>query len=525
MLITAFINFEKTYMSKKFLLTIILFSQITVNSFSNTIKNDTTFVDITTETNFETNLDSLINLWYLQNAVKTNYSGIRSEIDIQEFPDSVYIDRLQDVPSIIDLTYNKIVRNYIHVYTKNRRENVGAMIGLSDYYFPIIEEIFESYGLPTELKYMAVIESALNPRAVSRVGATGMWQFMYGTARMYDLTVNSYVDERRDPVKSAHAAALFMKDLYSMFKDWTLVIAAYNCGPGNVNKAIRRTGGKRDFWELYYYLPRETRGYVPAYIAATYTFNYYKEHGISPVYPEIPIATDTIIISDNLHLKQVSEVLNIPLKALQDLNPQYKENIIPAKGSKYPLTIPLGYIGSFINLQDSIMNYKDSIFFNADNTIKNPQKSYYVPQAPTNRDKLIYTVKSGDNLGFISSWYNVRVSDIKYWNNIRGNMIRVGQKLNIYVPKGSKAKYASINSMSFEQKQKSIGATTNRPEEINSEPLDKNYVYYKVKYGDTLWEIAKKYSDVTESDIMKLNNITSGKSLKAGQYIKIKAKG
>jgi len=262
MLITAFINFEKTYMSKKFLLTIILFSQITVNSFSNTIKNDTTFVDITTETNFETNLDSLINLWYLQNAVKTNYSGIRSEIDIQEFPDSVYIDRLQDVPSIIDLTYNKIVRNYIHVYTKNRRENVGAMIGLSDYYFPIIEEIFESYGLPTELKYMAVIESALNPRAVSRVGATGMWQFMYGTARMYDLTVNSYVDERRDPVKSAHAAALFMKDLYSMFKDWTLVIAAYNCGPGNVNKAIRRTGGKRDFWELYYYLPRETRGYV-----------------------------------------------------------------------------------------------------------------------------------------------------------------------------------------------------------------------------------------------------------------------
>lgn len=504
---------------------IIIISQITFTSYSKSFENDTTLLDIKAQTNFETNLDSLINLWYLKNAIKTDYSISNKDTYIPEFSDSVYISRLQDIPSIIDLTYNKIVRNYIHVYTKKRHESVGAMIGLSDYYFPIIEEIFEGYGIPTELKYMAIIESALNPRAVSRVGATGMWQFMYGTARMYDLTVNSYVDERRDPVKSAHAAALFMKDLYSMFKDWTLVIAAYNCGPGNVNKAIRRTGGKRDFWELYYYLPRETRGYVPAYIAAAYTFNYYAEHGISPLYPEIPISTDTIMISDNLHLKQVSEVLNIPLKALQDLNPQYKVNIIPAKGSQYPLTIPLNYVGAFIDLQDSIMNFKDSIYFNADNTIKNPQKSYYVPQAPSNRDKLIYTVKSGDNLGYISSWYNVRASDIRYWNNIRGNMIRVGQKLNIYVPKGTKSKYASINSMSFEQKQQKIGKSATRPEEINSEPLDKNYVYYKVKYGDTLWEIAKKYSGVTENDIMKLNNITSGKSLKAGQYIKIKAKG
>jgi membrane-bound lytic murein transglycosylase D len=399
------------------------------------------------------------------------------------------------------------------------------MVGLSDYYFPKIEEIFESYGIPTELKYMAVIESALNPRAVSRVGATGMWQFMYGTARMYDLTVNSYVDERRDPIKSAHAAALFMKDLYAMFNDWTLVIAAYNCGPGNVNKAIRRTGGKRDFWEIYYHLPRETRGYVPAYIAATYTFNYYKEHNLSPIFPEIPIATDTILISENLHLKQVSEVLNIPLKALMDLNPQYKENIIPAKGTSFPLTIPIEYIGSFIDLQDSIFNYKDSVYFNADNTIRNPQKSYYVPQAPTNRDKLIYTVKSGDNLGFISEWYHVRTSDIRYWNNVRGNMIRVGQKLNIYVPKGTASKYADINSLSFEQKQQRIGKSTSKVEEPVAQTTDNGYIYYKVKSGDTLWEIAKKYSGVTENDIMKLNNMTSGRSLKAGQVIKIKLKG
>ena len=515
-------------MFRKVIISLILICQLSIiQAFCKNPGQDSLLYIKNFSADFNTNLDSMINQWYVKNAIKTDYS--LNDIDtikvIPEFSDSIYIERLQRIPSVVELSYNKIVRNYIHVYTKQRREGVSRMVGLSDYYFPKIEEIFEGYGIPTELKYMAVIESALNPRAVSRVGATGMWQFMYGTARMYDLTVNSYVDERRDPIKSAHAAALFMKDLYAMFNDWTLVIAAYNCGPGNVNKAIRRTGGKRDFWEIYYHLPRETRGYVPAYIAATYTFNYYKEHNLSPIYPEISIATDTILISENLHLKQVSEVLNIPLKALQDLNPQYKENIIPAKGTSFSITIPIEYIGSFIDLQDSIFNFKDSIYFNADNTIRNPQKSYYVPQAPTNRDKLIYTVKSGDNLGFISEWYNVRTSDIRYWNNVRGNMIRVGQKLNIYVPKGTASKYADINSLSFEQKQQRIGKSTSKIEEPITQSTDNSYIYYKVKSGDTLWEIAKKYEGVTETDIMNLNNISSGRSLKAGQMIKIKLKG
>ena len=513
-------------MFKNIFLIVILFLQIIdCKANSNFTKKDSIRFYDEVNKSFQTNLDSLIDLWYVKNAIKTDYNSNLDSTIIPEFPDSVYIERLQNLPSIIELSYNKIVRNYIHVYTKKRRESVETMIGLADYYFPKIEEIFEGYGIPTELKYMAIIESALNPRAVSRVGATGMWQFMYGTARMYDLTVNSFVDERRDPIKSAHAAALFMKDLYAMFNDWTLVIAAYNCGPGNVNKAIRRSGGKRDFWEIYYRLPRETRGYVPAYIAATYTFNYYSEHNINPRYPEIPIATDTIMISDNLHLKQVSEILDLPLKALRDLNPQYKRDIIPAKGTQFPITIPINFTGTFIDLQDSIFAYKDSIYFNADNTIKNPKNSYYVPQPPTNRDKLIYTVKSGDNLGYISEWYNVRISDIRYWNNIRGNMIRVGQKLNIYVPKGTASKYSNINNLSFEEKQKRIGKSTARTEEIKTEPTDSRYVYYKVRYGDTLWEIAKKYSGVSENDIMKLNNMTSAKSLKAGQYIKIKLKG
>ncbi|HAF27513.1 MAG TPA: lytic transglycosylase [Bacteroidales bacterium] len=516
-------------MFKPLIISILILSQVTIAVASSPKNDDDSLAYIRNyNTSITTNLDSLINLWYIKNSIKTDYNSIEYESlsVIPEFSDSVYIERLQNIPSIIDLSYNKIVRNYIHVYTKQRRENVGAMIGVSDYYFPKIEEIFESYGIPTELKYLAIIESALNPRAVSRVGATGMWQFMYGTARMYDLTVNSYVDDRRDPIKSAHAAALFIKDLYSMFNDWTLVIAAYNCGPGNVNKAIRRSGGKRDFWQIYYRLPRETRGYVPAYIAATYTFNYYKEHGISPIYPEIPIATDTIMISDNLHLQQISEVLNIPLNALRDLNPQYKQDIIPGKGTSLSLTIPFDYTGKFIDLKDSILAYKDSIFFNADNTIKNPQHSYYIPQAPTNRDKLIYTVKSGDNLGFISEWYNVRLSDLRYWNNISGNMIRVGQKLNIYVPQGTASKYADINTLSFDAKQRRIGKnTTAASSEVKPTQVGGEYIYYKVRSGDTLWEIAKQYPGITETDIMKLNNMTSGKSLKAGQLIKIKPKG
>jgi membrane-bound lytic murein transglycosylase D len=515
-------------MTKKAILSILISSSIIFTAFSknSTQNKDSLKTTLDIQTNFDQNLDSLLTLWYLQKTIKTDYSAHNKQPDsvIPEFPDSVYIQRLQSIPSVIDLSYNKIVRNYIHVYTQQRRESVEVMIGLSDYYFPKIEEIFESYGLPTELKYMAIIESALNPRAVSRVGATGMWQFMYATARMYDLTVNSFVDERLDPIKAAHAAALFMKDLYSMFNDWTLVIAAYNCGPGNVNKAIRRTGGSRDFWKIYYYLPRETRGYVPAFIAAAYTMNFYQEHNLNPKYPEIPLATDTIIINDNLHLKQVAEVLDIPLKALRDLNPQYKLDIIPAKGTEFGLTLPMEFTGKFIDLQDSIFSYKDSIYFSADNMIRNPQRSYYIPPAPTNRDKLVYTVKSGDNLGFIAEWYNVRASEIRYWNNIRGNMIRVGQKLNIYVPKGSAAKYADINKLSFAEKQRRIGKKVSTSQKSRSQISNDNYVYYKVGSGDTIWEIAKKYPGVTETEILQLNNMTSGRSLKAGQYIKIKPK-
>jgi membrane-bound lytic murein transglycosylase D len=399
------------------------------------------------------------------------------------------------------------------------------MLGMSDYYFPIFERTFEKYGLPTELKYMAVIESALNPRAVSRVGATGMWQFMYGTARMYDLTVNSYVDERIDPIKSTDAAARFLSDLYDMFDDWTLAIAAYNCGPRNVSKAIRRAGGNRNFWDIYYYLPRETRGYVPAFIAAYYSMTYYEEHNLFYKKAEISLAADTIIINDNLHLKQVSAVLDIPIKELRDLNPQYKINIIPAKAKKQVLTLPAGFSGAFIDMQDSIFAYKDSIYFNKDNTIKSPKKSHYVYQPPSGKTKVYYTIKPGDNLGFISEWFHVGLSDLKYWNRIRGSRIRSGQKLIIYVTKSKVSYYSKINTMSFEKKQRSIGkAVQESTAKVVTDTGNGDYVYYKVKSGDTLWDIAKKYPGVSDYDILRLNKFSNAKKIKPGQKIRIKKK-
>lgn len=489
-------------------------------------QNDSiTWQDTSIVSNFHGNLDNLIEQWYLSHALKERYTySEKTDSTIPEFPDSIYIQRLQSIPSVMELTYNPIVRNWIHVYTKKRRENVEFMLGLSEYYFPLFEEALEEKGLPNELKYLPIIESALNPRAVSRVGATGLWQFMYSTGRMYNLTINSYVDERRDPRKASMAAAQFLKDLYGIFKDWTLVIAAYNCGPGNVSKAIRRTGGKRDFWELYYFLPRETRGYVPAFIAATYTMNFHEEHNLYARPIDFPLATDTVMVNENLHFKQVSEVLNIPLKELHTLNPQYRREIIPGSTRKpLVLTLPIRNTGDFVAMQDSIFKYKDSLYFNNSKIIKKPGKSHYVHQVPSGMDKLYYTVKPGDNLGYIAEWYHTRASNIRYWNGLRGNTIRSGQKLTIYVPKGKAKKYKNINRLSFAEKQNKKGGGTSAMASSNTTSRDDSYVYYKVKSGDTLWEIARKYPGVSDYDLRKLNGI-SGRNLRPGQMIKIKKK-
>jgi membrane-bound lytic murein transglycosylase D len=484
---------------------------------------------------FSDNLDSLLNLWYAANARDTGYLvsyDPLADTIFPVYPDSFYIDKLSRIPSEIDLTYNRHVRSFINVYTESRREQVGIMLGLAEYYFPIFEEIFAFYDMPLELKYCAIIESALNPRAVSRAGATGLWQFMYGTGRMYGLTINSFVDERRDPVKSTHVAARYMQDLYEIYGDWTLVIAAYNCGPTNVNKAIRRSGGKRNYWEIYRYLPRETRGHVPAFIAVAYLMNNYQYHNFAPRVVNLNFPVDTIMISDELHLEQVANVLNIPMKLLRDLNPQYKQDIIPGNEKPYALKIPAEYSTRFIDCSDLIFAFNDSLYFNKDYKYKSPPtyttSSYVSATQPSNMAKLYYTVKTGDNLGFISEWYRVGLSELKNWNNIYGSMIRTGQRLVVYVPKSKMDQFKDVDNMSFTDKQKMIGKDIKVPDTLVSQDSGRDageYVYYLVKPGETLWDIARKFPGVSDSDLKQLNGITDAGKIQPGQVIKVQKKG
>lgn len=489
-------------------------------------ENDTIIIkkDGSTEV-IERGLDSLLHNWYVARLLEDDKPASEYlDAPIEEFSDSVYRERLANIHSVVALPYNSIVRNHIHVYTRKKRSNFEIMLGMREYYFPMIEDVFDSYGLPTELKYMAVIESALNPNAVSKAGATGLWQFMYSTGRQYGLTINSVVDERRDPVKATYAAAKYLKDLYRVYKDWGLVIAAYNCGPGNVNKAIRRSGNRKDYWEIYYRLPRETRGYLPGYIAATYAMTYHKEHHIKPKPVTFPLATDTIMIATDLHLRQISEVLGLNYGELRVLNPQYRIGLVPGKSRAMPLTLPINSLGRFISMQDSIVSYKADYYLKTASKTASPTRSIYTPPDIKGKTKLIYIVKEGDNLGFIASWYNVGLSNLRYWNNVYRNTIRIGQKINVFVDPSKKDYYAAVTKLSFEEKQQRIGKKVS-PKTVSTpspDPENSAYIYHTVRSGDTVWDIAKKYNGVSVSEILALNGMSSSSRIKAGQKLKIK---
>ncbi|TVR71488.1 MAG: LysM peptidoglycan-binding domain-containing protein [Marinilabiliales bacterium] len=482
------------------------------------------------ELDFESNLDSLLNLWYVSNAPRRARTGPLADSSgfvIPSFPDSVYIERLARLPSVIDLSFNNVVRNYINVYTVNRREQMEVMLALTEYYFPLFEQILDYYDIPLELRYLPVVESALNPRAVSRVGATGIWQFMFGTARMYNLTMNSLVDERRDPYASTHAAARYLKDLFGIYNDWTLALAAYNCGPGNVNRAIRRAGGSRDYWRIYYFLPRETRGYVPAFIAATYAMNYYTEHALSPADLELPLFTDTVMINRNLHLMQVAEVLDIPVSMIRDMNPQYRRDVIPADERPFPLRLPAGETTRFAGLADSVYAYRADHYLKRENLVVTPGRPGVMPDPPAGRSQVNYTVKSGDNLGYISQWFNVRVSDLRHWNGITGNLIRTGQRLVIYVPSDQTGYYNQVNNLSFAEKQARVGRapSANRADVIVVSDDSGEFLYYTVRRGDTLWGIARQFPGVSERDILRLNSLSNANRIYPGQQLRIKPSG
>jgi membrane-bound lytic murein transglycosylase D len=470
-----------------------------------------------TKATFDDNLDSLVNSWYVQhNATKedlVNDSALNNLV-FSNIPDSVFFDRLQRIPSCFKLTYNPIVRGYIEMYSQRKVELVQVMLGFSKYYFPIFDEIFDYYDVPNEIKYMSIIESALNPKARSRTRAIGLWQFMYGTGKLYGLEINSLVDERRDVIKATKAAARFSHDLYEIFGDWQLVVAAYNCGPANVNKAIRRAGGKKDFWEIYRYLPRETRGHVPAFIAATYVMNYYKEHNLIPYPISMPSNVDTIKLNKQFNLGQISDVLGIPLSQLREMNPQYIRDIIPARlGHPYSVILPVEYTSKFIDLEDSIYAYKKDEYFNVKDLTKGPtlksSKNAKVKPVNNNYSAIYYTVKTNDNLGLISEAYKCSVNSLMDWNDLYTSRIVVGQKLIIYVPK-QKAKGKQVTAEASKENSKA-----------NQSAKDNSIIYYTVKQGDTLWDIARLYPGVTGEDLCKWNNLASANNIKPGQQIKI----
>ena len=404
-------------------------------------------------------LDSLLYLYNSKTYLRPDSSCDFPDINPQYTKEEI-MARLKMLPTVIEMPYNDAVQKMIDRYSGHLRHSVSFMLGAQNFYMPIFEEALESYRLPLELKYLPVIESALNPRAVSRVGATGLWQFMISTAKHYGLKVNSLVDERRDPLKSSYAAAQYLSDLYKIFGDWNLVIAAYNCGPDKLNRAIHRSGGSRDYWQIYPYLPAETRGYVPAFIAANYIMNYYCDHNICPMLSTLPVKTDTVMLSRDVHFKQVAGVLGISVDQLRDLNPQYRRNVVNGNNSPMPIRLPVADISRFIDNEDSIYAYnadelltkRDEVDVNDDDVptvqrvrsyssssskaSRRSKKSGRGKDKPKKKKKknsgyASVTVRSGDTLSEIARRQHTTVKKLKKLNGISGSTIRAGKKIKV----------------------------------------------------------------------------------------------
>lgn len=511
---------------------------------------------ITYPESFETDTHKMLQNWYLQ-----NYTVLDTNFDKSQplnATDEVYIKRLSALPTTIEMPYNQIVRSYINMYTQRKRELVEAMLGMSLYYMPIFEQALERHGVPLELRYLPVIESALNPDAVSKAGATGLWQFMLPTARGLGMEISTLVDERRDPHVSSEAAAVYLKQLYNMYGDWSLAIAAYNCGPGNVNKALRRAGIEdkkdKDFWSIYYFLPQETRGYVPAFIAANYVMTYYNLHGISPALAKRPIITDSVHVSKRVNFNQISQVLNIPVEEIRVLNPQYRHDIIPGDIRPYSLVLPSMQVYSYIMSEDSIAGRDATLY--ARRSVVEPTSLEELENNGEFTTKLVvktHKVKRGETLSGIAKKYGVSVSDIKKWNGLRKNSVPRGRnlKINTYErvriekPASDTTSEANTSERLAEAssddektvtetvaavasdtakktKAATAPATQTRQKKSTSTPSTKSkggFTNHKVKKGESLYRIAKAKGTTVEA-IQKANGM-SGSAIREGQTLKI----
>lgn len=510
---------------------------------------------------FEQDSQRLLEGWYMRNY--TSLDPDAPDAGNPEVSDDEMRMRLAGLPTVIEMPFNQIVRAYIDRYTEKSRPQVSAILGLGTYYLPIFEQVLEERGLPQELKYLPVIESGLDPNAVSKHGAAGLWQFMLGTAKGLGMEVNSLVDERRDPYISSTAAADYLKSLHDTYGDWSLAIAAYNCGPNTVNKAIRRAGGdakKQDFWSIYEYLTPETRGYVPMFIAANYVMNYYPQHRISPVLPTKPLVTDTVHVSDRMHFNQISAVLDIPVEELRLLNPQYRADLIPGSaGKQYALILPSRQVQAYIMSREDILAYEAEKYGRRDSVepgdeaspAEEPQivmsqlplagKPETAVEEPAERlvesvqggkagvATVTHKVGKGETLASIAAMYGVSASQLRTTNHLRRNSVRVGQTLK--VPGATSASVAETTTPRQNEQRQEAGPTASARKGGNSaknqasktKAAAPKTTEHTIKNGESLTSISKKYG-VTIDELRQANGMT-GDALRAGKTLKIPSKG
>lgn len=495
-------------MKKNLILIFILFSGISSFAANDTLPNPIIIQEEcqAEASQFINHLDSFVINAYFQDVLAQTRMNDRNDSNSESImADDRHINYAKGLMELnkntpFELTYNEYVSTYIDVYVYRKRNLTEACMGLSAYYFPIFEEALDKHNLPEEFKYLAVVESALNIKARSRAGAAGLWQFMYRTGKYYGLTIDNYIDERHELYASTDAACRYFKDLYNIYGNWELVIAAYNCGPGNVNKAIRRSGGKRNFWEIREFLPKETRSYVPAFIAVNYAMNYSMSHGLMANLPDsLDLITDTISIKGYLNINHISGFFCANEKQLLYLNPSYKSGIVPDNGKTHIVRLPIGLLNEYLTMQSS---YNQYVFAGS----KAQKHNVVVETKPVLAQESTHIVKRGEVLGSIAERYSCSVTQLKEWNNIESSRIYEGQKLTIYSTKNTHAQ--------------TITQRTTEPLAPNNSITK----YHVIKAGDTLWDIANMYDGLTLTELKRMNNNIDHKKLKPGDKLIVSIK-
>ena len=459
---------------------------------------------------FDAAMNSLLEGWHTKYFFNPE-DYCQDEDENPHFPDSIYRKRLQNMFAVVPMTYNDNVRNYIDLYAVRLRKSLRYIMGMANFYFPMIEQKLDAKGLPIELKYLAIVESALNPTIQSRVGASGLWQFMLPAGKLNGLEINSLIDERLDPERATDAACLYFQNMYNRYGDWHLVLASYNCGPGNVDKAIRRAGGSMDFWKISPYLPRETRAFVPKFIAVAYIMTYHCEHNICPVHAKFSVVTDTIMVERALHFDQIADILKMEKDAIRFYNPKYKREIIPGNITPSILRLPTERAFAFIDNEDSIYNHRmEELLANCTPIESNEPAS--------RKERITHTVKVGETVYTIANLYGVSAQNLRNWNGLRGSRVAAGKKLRVDIDNGGLI-FATQNKTTTNTTSANI--TSVKPQNTASATSDKQgYISYKVQSGDTLSAIAKRHPGVTVKGIQQANGLTTT-NLQIGQILKI----